>query len=61
MRKGRFGLIRKLKRKVMTCEQCNKPKFDATREVCPYSYEIDDVVDWINICNDCYQYRCDEI
>jgi hypothetical protein len=42
------------------CEYCNKHKM-ISHECDPYVYELYDEEEWVNICEDCYQNRCDEI
>jgi hypothetical protein len=48
------------KKKKLTCEDCGVSEgVDTTR--CPYAYEIDDEEIIVDLCEDCYQQRAEDV
>jgi hypothetical protein len=45
----------------MICDGCHKEKEDVRSCLDPYAKEINDEEIDMNLCEDCYQNRCDDI
>jgi hypothetical protein len=46
---------------MLQCEDCGKYKLDVKKTICPYAEEVDDKIEDICVCNDCWEERSDNI
>ena len=46
---------------LLRCDDCGKAKEDVRHTTCPYAEEINDSINPVTLCDDCYHERCMDI